>query len=132
MSIIEKFKFGFKKSANKISEGFKEIVINKEINDKKLDEIEEFLISADVGIEASSKIKSIISGKKINPNLDQVSEINNLLKEFIISLMKPLEKKEFFDKKTKNEIILISGVNGAGKTTTIGKLEKYSKIMIIK
>ena len=65
MSIIEKFKIGFKKSANKISEGFKEIVVKKEINDKKLDEIEEFLISADVGLEASSKIKSIVSEKKL-------------------------------------------------------------------
>ena len=127
MSIFEKFRLGFKKSANKISEGFKEIVIKKEISDKKLDEIEEFLISADVGTEASSKIKSIISEKKINPNLDQVSEINNLLKDFIISLMQPLEKKEFFDKKIKNEIILISGVNGAGKTTTIGKIGKIFK-----
>ena len=58
MRIFEKFRLGFKKSANKISEGFKEIIIKKEIDDKKLDEIEEFLISADVGIEASSKIKS--------------------------------------------------------------------------
>ena len=64
MRIFEKFRLGFKKSANKISEGFKEIIIKKEIDDKKLDEIEEFLISADVGIEASSKIKSLISQKK--------------------------------------------------------------------
>ena len=83
MSIFEKFKLGFKKSANKISEGFKEIIIKKEIDDNRLDEIEEFLISADVGIEAASKIKSIISEKKIDPNLDQISEINNLLKKFI-------------------------------------------------
>ena len=127
MSIFEKFKIGFKKSANKISEGFKEIIVKKEINDKKLDEIEEFLISADVGLEASSKIKSIISEKKIDPNLDQISEINELLKKFIISLMKPLEKKDFFEKRKSNEIIIISGVNGVGKTTTIGKIGKILK-----
>ena len=124
MSIFEKFKFGFKKSANKISEGFKEIVIKKEIDDKKLSEIEEFLISADVGIDASSKIKSIISQKKIDPNSNQISEINNVLREFIISLMQPLEKKDFFSKKKYTEVILVSGVNGAGKTTTIGKIGK--------
>ena len=50
MRIFEKFRLGFKKSANKISEGFKEIIIKREIDDKKLDEIEEFLISADVGL----------------------------------------------------------------------------------
>ena len=124
MGIFEKFKLGFKKSADKLSEGFREIVIKKEIDDKKLDEIEEFLISSDVGIEASSKIKSIISQRKIDPSLNPISEINSILKQFIISLMKPLEKKDFFNKKEFNEIILISGVNGAGKTTTIGKIGK--------
>ena len=124
MNIFEKFKLGFKKSANKISEGFKEIIIKKEIDDETLNEIEEFLISSDVGTEASSKIKSIISKKKIDPELDQFSEINKILKDFIISLMRPLEKKNFFSKKNVNEVILISGVNGAGKTTTIGKIGK--------
>ena len=124
MGIFEKFKLGFKKSADKLSDGFREIVIKKEIDDKKLNEIEEFLISSDVGIEASSKIKSIISQRKIDPSLNPISEINSILKQFIISLMKPLEKKDFFNKKEFNEIILISGVNGAGKTTTIGKIGK--------
>ena len=124
MGIFEKFKLGFKRSADKLSDGFREIVIKKEIDDKKLNEIEEFLISSDVGIEASSKIKSIISQRKIDPSLNPISEINSILKQFIISLMKPLEKKDFFNKKEFNEIILISGVNGAGKTTTIGKIGK--------
>ena len=124
MGIFKKFKLGFQKSADKLSEGFREIVIKKEIDDKKLDELEEFLISSDVGIEASSKIKSIISQRKIDPSLNPISEINSILKQFIISLMKPLEKKDFFNKKEFNEIILISGVNGAGKTTTIGKIGK--------
>ena len=99
MGIFEKFKLGFKKSADKLSDGFREIVIKKEIDDKKLNEIEEFLISSDVGIEASSKIKSIISQRKIDPSLNPISEINSILKQFIISLMKPLEKKDFFNKK---------------------------------
>ena len=127
MGIFDKFKLGFKKSANKISEGFREIIIKKEIDDKKLDEIEEFLISSDVGIEASAKIKKIISERKIDPNSDPIIEINKLLKEFIINLMLPLEKKNFFDKSNFNDIILISGVNGAGKTTTIGKIGKIFK-----
>ena len=124
MSIFEKFKIGFKKSAENISSGFREILIKKEIDDNSLNKIEEFLISSDVGIEASSKIKSIISQRKIDPSLNPISEINSILKQFIISLMKPLEKKDFFNKKEFNEIILISGVNGAGKTTTIGKIGK--------
>ena len=127
MGIFEKFKLGFKKSANKISEGFREIVVKKEIDDKKLDEIEEFLISSDVGVEASAKIKTIISDRKIDPKLDPINEINKILKEFIINLMLPLEKKNFFNRSNLNDIILISGVNGAGKTTTIGKIGKILK-----
>ena len=127
MGIFEKFKLGFKKSANKISEGFREIVIKKEIDDKKLDEIEEFLISSDVGVEASAKIKTIISERKIDPDLDPIIEINKILKEFIINLMLPLEKKNFFNRSNLNDVILISGVNGAGKTTTIGKIGKILK-----
>ena len=127
MGIFEKFKLGFKKSANKISEGFREIVVKKEIDDKKLDEIEEFLIKSDVGVEAASEIKEIISKKKIDPKKDLSSEINLILKEYIISLMKPLENNSFFEKKEKLNATLVSGVNGVGKTTTIGKIGKILK-----
>ena len=127
MGIFEKFQLGFKKSASKISKGFKEIIIKKEIDDKKLDEIEEFLISSDVGVESSAKIKKIISESKIDPNKDPINEINDILKKFIVALMLPLEKKNFFDRSNANDVILISGVNGAGKTTTIGKIGKIFK-----
>ncbi len=127
MSIFEKFKAGFKKSAENFATGLKEIIIKKEIDDKSLDKIEEFLISSDVGIEAASEIKNIISQKKINPNLDSIQEINKILKNYIISVMEPLEKKEFFNKKNNLNVILVSGVNGSGKTTTIGKMGKLFK-----
>ena len=124
MNIFEKFKLGFKKSAENIASGLKEIIIKKEIDDETLDKIEDFLISSDVGVEASSEIKSIISQKKIDPNKDTIFEINNILKNYIIKLMKPFEKKSFFNKKENLNVILVSGVNGVGKTTTIGKIGK--------
>ncbi len=127
MGIFEKFKLGFKKSANNIATGFKEIIIKKEIDDATLDKIEEFLISADVGIEAASEVRKVISEIKIDPNLDPINEVNNVLKDYIVNLMEPLEKKEFFDKKDSLNVILVSGVNGVGKTTTIGKIGKISK-----
>jgi len=134
MGIFDKFKIGFKKSATSFAEGLKEIVTKKEIDDKTLDKIEEFLISSDVGTDAAYEIKNIISQKKIDPNLNSLEEINKVLKEFIISLMQPLEKKDFFDKKSELKVILISGVNGVGKTTTIGKIgnifiENKSKVL---
>ena len=127
MGIFEKFKIGFEKSALAFTSGLKEIVIKKEINDENLNKIEEFLIQSDVGIEAASEIKEIISKKKIDPNKDLNKEINSILKEYIVSLMKPLENDTFFKKKEKLNATLISGVNGVGKTTTIGKIGKILK-----
>ena len=127
MGIFEKFKLGFKKSANNLATGLREIIIKKEIDDNTLDKIEEFLISSDVGIDAASDIKDIIAQKKIDPKEDPISEVNKILKEYIIELMQPLEKKEFFEKKESLNVILVSGVNGVGKTTTIGKIGKIFK-----
>ena len=124
INIFQKFKDGLKKTTSNFSKGIKDIVVNKEIDDKTLEEIEEFLIQSDVGVEAASEIKEIISRKKIDPNKELSKEINSILKEYIISLMKPLENKSFFEKKEKLNATLISGVNGVGKTTTIGKIGK--------
>ena len=127
MGIFDKFKVGFKKSASALTSGIKEIIIKKEIDDENLNKIEEFLIQSDVGVEAASEIKEIISTKKIDPKKDLSNEINLILKEYIISLMKPLENNSFFEKKDKLNATLISGVNGVGKTTTIGKIGKILK-----
>ena len=127
MGIFDKFKIGFQKSASALTSGLKEIIIKKEIDDENLNKIEEFLIQSDVGVEAASEIKEIISNQKIDPNKDLTNEINHILKEYIISLMKPLENNSFFEKKEKLNATLVSGVNGVGKTTTIGKIGKILK-----
>ena len=124
MGIFEKFKLGFKKSANNIASGLREIIVKKEIDDNTLDKIEEFLISSDVGIDAASEIKDIVAQRKIDPKEDPIIEVNKILKEYIVELMQPLEKKKFFEKKDNLNVILVSGVNGVGKTTTIGKIGK--------
>ena len=127
MGIFDKFKSGFKKSATAFTSGLRDIVVKKEINDETLDRIEEYLIQSDVGVVAASEIKEIISDSKIDPKKDISEEINAILKEYIISLMKPLENNSFFQKKEKINATLVSGVNGVGKTTTIGKISKILK-----
>ena len=127
MGIFDKFKSGFKKSASAFTSGLRDIVVKKEIDDKTLDRIEEYLIQSDVGVIAASEIKEIISDSKIDPKKDITEEISAILKEYIISLMKPLENNSFFLKKEKINATLVSGVNGVGKTTTIGKISKILK-----
>ncbi len=127
MGIFEKFKSGFKKSASAFTTGLRDIVVKKEIDDKTLDKIEDYLIQSDVGIVSASEIREIISQTKIDPNKNLTDEINSILRNYIISIMKPLENIEFFKKKEKLNATLISGVNGVGKTTTIGKISKILK-----
>ena len=127
MGIFDIFKFGLKKSATNFTEGLREIIIKKEIDDQTLNEIEEFLIKSDVGLEAAEEIRGIISQKKIDPKKNLLGEVNNILKQYIFELMRPLEKKDFFDKSENMKTIIVSGVNGVGKTTTIGNLGKILK-----
>ncbi|MDC1159998.1 signal recognition particle-docking protein FtsY [Candidatus Pelagibacter sp.] len=127
MGIFDKFKTGFKKSASTFTSGLKDIIIKKEIDDQTLNQIEEYLIKSDVGLEVAEEIKTIISGDKIDPKKNVMEEVNLILRKYIINLMKPLENENFFNKKDKLNAVLVSGVNGVGKTTTIGKLGKILK-----
>jgi fused signal recognition particle receptor len=127
MRIFDKFKIGFKKSASSFTSGLRDVIAKKEINDKTLNQIEEYLIRSDVGFLAAEEIKIIISQEKIDPKKDVMNEVNIILRNYIITLMKPLENEIFFDKKEKLNVVLVSGVNGVGKTTTIGKVGKILK-----
>ena len=127
MGIFDKFKIRFKKSTSTFASGLRDIIIKKEINDETLDQVEEYLIQSDVGLSAAEEIKKIIAQEKIDPKKDIMNEINMILKNYIITLMKPLENKKFFNKKDKLSVVLISGVNGVGKTTTIAKIGKILK-----
>ena len=127
MGIFDKFKIGFKKSASTFTSGLKNIIVKKEIDDQTLDKIEEYLIQSDVGLEAAEEIKTIIGQEKIDSKKDTMEEVNLILRDYIINLMKPLENENFFDKKDKLNAVLVSGVNGVGKTTTIGKIGKILK-----
>ena len=66
MGIFEKFKIGFKKSASTFTSGLRDIIVKKEIDDKTLDQFEDYLIKSDVGVNAASEIKEIISSEKID------------------------------------------------------------------
>ena len=127
MGIFEKFKIGLNKSALSISGGIKNLVLKKKIDEETLNNLEEFLIQNDVGVEVANEIKNIISEKKIDPNQDILIQVSKILSDYIEKLMFPLEKKIFNEEETSTKVFLIAGVNGVGKTTTIGKLGKILK-----
>ena len=99
MGILDKFKIGFKKSASAFTSGLRDIIVKKEIDDETLDQIEEYLIQSDVGLAAAEEIKKIIAQEKIDPKKDIMDEVNLILRNYIVNLMKPLENENFFNKK---------------------------------
>ena len=117
---LEKTKQSF---LSKIS---KAIVGKSTIDEDVLDNLEEALIGADVGVETTISIINKIEDRVKKDKYINSSELNSILKSEIESILLDKSEDSFqtfsSDYKTKPHIILVVGVNGVGKTTTIGKL----------
>ncbi len=96
------------------------------IDDEVLDNLEEVLLSSDVGVDTTIKIINRIKTRILREKYTNSSELNIILKEEIAALLEENNNNvglDFFSKELpKPYIILVVGVNGVGKTTTIGKL----------
>lgn len=107
-------------SSKKITEGVTQIFTTRKLDAEALQELEEVLISADLGPATAAKLVAGISkerfGKEVTP-----TEIKQALAEEIAKILEPAEK-QLFGTYAKPYVILVVGVNGTGKTTTIGKL----------
>ncbi|MCT4614735.1 MAG: signal recognition particle-docking protein FtsY [Marinifilaceae bacterium] len=135
MGLFGKFSRKKKESLNKGLEKTKESVFKKltravvgksVVDDEVLDELEEVLITSDVGVDTTLKIIERIEERVKNDKYLGVSELNRILKEEISELLAEHieEETEAFSlpKSDNPYVIMVVGVNGVGKTTTIGKL----------
>lgn len=100
-----------------------------EVDDEVLDELEEVLISSDVGVETTLKIIDRIQERVKNDKYLGSSELQEILRQEIASLLSENETQNSSDILTdkKPYVIMVVGVNGVGKTTTIGKLASRFK-----
>ena len=124
MSIFDKFKLGLSKSSKNLSSGLNDLIFKRKIDESMLNELEDFLIQSDVGVESASELKQKFSDIKVNPKNSEKNEIFKIFSSYVSKILKPLEKNLENLNKNKPNVILIAGVNGVGKTTTIGKLGK--------
>ena len=118
---LAKLGLGLKKSSQKISGGISDIFTKKRIDAETLAELEDLLISADMGVKASAKIAAAFGKKRFDKELDE-KDIRRELAAEIEKILKPWEKSLIIEPEKKPFVVLMVGVNGAGKTTTIGKL----------
>ena len=122
---LEKSKTSFFSKLNKI------IVGKSKIDNDFLDDLEEILISSDVGVNTTLKIIERIESRVAKDKYTGLNELNLLLKEEISLLLsenESLTSNDFEIPKSENPyVIMVVGVNGVGKTTTIGKLANQFK-----
>ncbi len=115
---FKKLKSGLSKSSEKLTTKINKVIKGKKIDEATLSELEEILISSDMGVKFSLEvIEDLRKSKMIDPT---VIKIKKVIQKKIINLLEPLEKKN--TKTTMPYIFLIVGVNGVGKTATVGKI----------
>ncbi len=120
-----RLKQGLSKTSASLGEGMASLFLGKKaIDDDLLDEIETRLLTADVGVEATTAIIQSLTQKVARKQLVDSGALYKALQEELASLLKPVEQPLVIPAEKKPFVILVVGVNGAGKTTTIGKLAK--------
>lgn len=120
-----------KTKTNLFSQLTKAVVGKSKVDDDVLDNLEEILISSDVGVATTLKIIERIENRVSKDKYLGTSELNKMLREEIALLLEETENKSLkgfdFEKQAEPYVILVVGVNGVGKTTTIGKLAHQFK-----
>ena len=121
MGFLQKLGIGLKKSSDKITGGISDIFSKKKLDATTLEALEELLLSADMGVSATTEIMQKFAAQKQNKDIS-ADEIRTALAQQIEAVLAPCEQPLVIDSTHKPYVILMVGVNGAGKTTTIGKL----------
>jgi fused signal recognition particle receptor len=120
-----RLKQGLSKTSASIGEGMASLFLGrKTIDDDLLDDLETRLLTADVGVEATTQIIQRLTQKVARKELADAGALYKSLQAELAAMLKPVEQPLKIASQNKPFVILVVGVNGAGKTTTIGKLAK--------
>ena len=125
MGLFSKINKGLKKTRDSMAGAIDSVLRGRtEIDDNFYDELEEVLVTGDVGVVTASKITEELREKVRKNNLRRTEDVRNAIKEIVAGL---LEGEQEMNLVTMPSIILVIGVNGVGKTTTIGKMAALYK-----
>lgn len=120
-----RMKDGLTKTRRSFTDGMVNILIGgKEIDDELLEEVEEQLLVADIGVDATKTIIANLTERTARGDLIYSNALYKALQEELVALLAPRVKPLHIDPNKSPYVILMVGVNGVGKTTTIGKLAK--------
>jgi len=118
---FSRLKQGLARSTQKLTEGITTVFQKRRLDDAALDELEELLISADLGTEAAARVIAAFRRSRFGKEVTD-AEVKQALAEEIAAILAPVARPLMLDPAKKPHVVLVVGVNGTGKTTTIGKL----------
>jgi fused signal recognition particle receptor len=117
----QRLRDGLARSSHSISTGIVEIFTKRKLDDDLLDELEDVLIRADLGLEVATRITKAVGKGRYDKDVDP-AEVKAILAAEVERALTPVAKPFVIDTGKQPFVILVVGVNGSGKTTTIGKL----------
>ena len=118
-----RLKSGLAKSSGKLSQGIGDLFTKRKLDDAALEELEELLITADLGVATAARVTKRLAKSRFGQDVG-AEEIRAALAEEIAEILAPVARPLLPDPALKPSVVLVVGVNGSGKTTTIGKLAK--------
>lgn len=124
---FNRLKEGLEKTRKTFSDRLTKLLKGRKIDQDLLDEVEDILITSDIGVATSEKLIEILKVRVKKENFENAEDLYKILKEEILNLIIKSDSAEsdktyYVDPTKKPHSIMVIGVNGAGKTTTIGKL----------
>jgi fused signal recognition particle receptor len=127
-AVTNKFKEGLSKTRNTFVEKVEDLMFRrKKIDEQFYEELEEILIAADVGVNTVMQLTDDLRAEVRNRKLEEASELQPLLMERLVELLKGDQENDLNMAATGPTVILFVGVNGVGKTTSIGKIAHRCK-----
>ena len=121
LGFFSKLKEGLARSTQKIAQGITGVFNKRKLDDAALEELEDILITADLGTEVAARIIANFRRTRFGREVSD-DEIKTALAEEIAAILAPVAHPLIIDRTLKPHVVLVVGVNGTGKTTTIGKL----------
>ena len=124
----DKLDKSLEKTSSSCIEKIKKVVVGKtKVDATTLDDLEEVLITSDVGVKTTLKIIDSIEERVKKEKYTNAQELDTILKEEISNIIFDNSDSDAYEIKEKPHVILVVGVNGVGKTTSIGKLANFFK-----
>jgi fused signal recognition particle receptor len=116
-----RLKDGLSRSSSAISRGITDIVLKRKLDATTLEELEDVLIQADLGVDVAARIAAAIGKGRFDRQISP-EEVHRVLASEVETILAPVARPLEIDRSKRPFVMLMVGVNGSGKTTTIGKL----------